>query len=614
MSNCIAEDNWEKQAPLDILKSVFGYPNFIHQQAAIVEQLIAQKHCLAIMPTGSGKSLCYQLPMLKLTGVGIVISPLIALMEDQVGALQQNGINAAYLNSTQDAKTQHSIREQTLNGSIKILYIAPERMMQTSFIQFLKQLKISLFAIDEAHCVSMWGHDFRPHYQQLSQLTTLFPDVPRMALTATADLQTQADIQHILKIDTPPILSGFDRPNLFYRIAEQSQGRQALLAFIKARHPGETGIVYCLSRKSVEQTAKWLQTHHQKAVAYHAGLETEVRQNILTRFLQDDGIIVVATIAFGMGIDKPNVRFVAHLNLPKSIEAYVQETGRAGRDGLPADAWMNYGYQDVLMLQRMIDESNAHETHKKVEQQKLDALLGFCETTTCRRQVLLGYFGQKLEEPCNYCDNCLQPVEQYDVTVPAQKALSCAYRTGQKYGVQYLIDVLIGSTTTKIKERNHTVLSVYGIGKTISTGQWTRIFRQLIIHGYLKAHGTDHGGLQLTEASRRILKNQDKLHLRKLTALKNKRSTQSQYDMDISDEPLWESLRKFRAQQSKIQNVPRFTIFHDKALLEIVELKPTNLNELYQISGIGKAKIRKYGQKIINIIDEYLEEHADISF
>jgi ATP-dependent DNA helicase RecQ len=485
---------------LHILNSTFGYSEFRDQQQAIIEQLIDGRDAVVLMPTGGGKSLCYQIPAMARAGVGIIVSPLIALMQDQVAALKQLGVSAAFLNSTLDAASAREVEQQLLCGELDMLYVAPERLTTERFLNLLERAPIALFAIDEAHCVSQWGHDFRPEYIQLSILHERFPAIPRIALTATADAPTRKEIIHRLALENAELfVSGFDRPNIRYSISQnQGNAKEQLLRFILNEHENEAGIVYCLSRKKVEQIAAWLSSKGLNALPYHAGLSAPIRQQHQSRFLSEDGVIIVATIAFGMGIDKPDVRCVAHLNLPKSIETYYQETGRAGRDGLPSDAWMMYGLQDVIMLKQMMETSDADEAHKRVERHKLQSMLGFSELTTCRRQALLKYFDDHLEQPCGNCDTCLVPVETWDATVVAQKALSCVYKTNQRFGVTYLIDVLLGKDMARIKQFGHDRLSVYGIGKELDAKQWNSVYRQLIARNLLSVDVEGHGNLRLT--------------------------------------------------------------------------------------------------------------------
>ncbi|HEY7986140.1 MAG TPA: DNA helicase RecQ, partial [Methylophilaceae bacterium] len=503
-----------------LLHDIFGYTAFRDAQQAIVEHVSAGGDALVLMPTGGGKSLCYQLPALLRDGVAIVVSPLIALMQNQVEALQQLGVRAAFLNSSLDAEAAREVTGQLTRGELKILYVAPERLLMPNFLGLLEQVQsspgIALFAIDEAHCVSQWGHDFRPEYRQLTVLHERFPAVPRIALTATADAPTRGEILERLALEEArQFVSSFDRPNIKYRVTQKANARQQLETFLEAEHPNDAGIVYCLSRKKVEETAEWLKTGGWDALPYHAGLDAETRNANQRRFLREEGVIMVATVAFGMGIDKPNVRFVAHLDLPKSMEGYYQETGRAGRDGLPADAWMTYGLGDVVSMRQMLDSGDAPEERKRVERQKLDALLGFCESTACRHQTLLRYFGEEHPGDCGQCDNCLQPVDTWDATQAAQMALSCVYRTGQRFGVVHLIDVLLGKNTEKIQQFNHQVLSTFGVGQGLAQAQWSSVFRQLVAGGFLESDIQLYGGLKLTEAARPVLRGEQDIWLRR---------------------------------------------------------------------------------------------------
>ncbi|NOQ64040.1 MAG: DNA helicase RecQ, partial [Methyloprofundus sp.] len=509
------QTNFTGNSAQEVLQAVFGYEGFRGQQAEIIEQLITGKSATVLMPTGGGKSLCYQIPAMVREGVGIVISPLIALMEDQVNALHQLGVNAAFLNSSLSYEQAQLTEQQLLRGEIDLLYVAPERLTLERTLQFFGRLKISLFAIDEAHCVSQWGHDFRADYLQLSLLAERFPTIPRIALTATADQRTREEIISRLSLtDSRLFISGFDRPNIKYRIVQKQNPRQQLLSFIRAEHNGDAGIVYCLSRKKVEATAKFLQEKGVDAYPYHAGLTHQIRKNHQHKFLMSEGIVIVATVAFGMGIDKPNVRFVAHLDLPKSIEGYYQETGRAGRDGEPANAWMSYGLQDVIMLRQMLQGSDADETHKRVELHKLDAMLGLCEQVSCRREVLLKYFGETDTKPCGNCDTCLEPVETWDGTIAAQQALSCIYRTEQRFGVNYLLDVLLGKENDRIKSFGHDKQSTFGIGKELNDSQWRSVFRQLVVNGLVDVD-YEYGALKLNGSCRPLLRGETEIHFRK---------------------------------------------------------------------------------------------------
>jgi len=594
---------------LNYLQHTFGYSEFRLQQGEIIKTLNNGNDAVVLMPTGGGKSLCYQIPSLCRDGTGIIISPLIALMQDQVIALQQLGIKAAFLNSTLDADTSRQTESDLVNGNLDMLYVAPERLNTSGFIQLLRQASISLFAIDEAHCVSQWGHDFRPDYIQLSLLHEQFPDVPRIALTATADQATRKEIRQRLQLEQArEFISSFDRPNICYRITEaQSNARTALLRFIQNEHENDSGIVYCLSRKKVEATATWLTEKGFTALPYHAGLSSQERLANQQRFLNEDAIIIVATIAFGMGIDKPDVRFVAHLNLPKSMEAYYQETGRAGRDGQPADAWMAYGLQDVITLKQMMATSTAAEQYKRVEHQKLESMLGFTEITGCRRQSLLEYFGETLDKACGNCDNCLSPAETWDATVAAQKALSCVHRTGQRFGVNYLVDVLTGRENDRISQFGHDSLNVYGLGKEFDTRQWRTIYRQLISRNLLAVDFEGHGSLRLTEQCRPILRDEQTLLLRKESKqAKASRKGRKTFISDNADNnALWEALRDCRKGLADENDVPPFVIFHDATLSEMMERKPQDHDQFLRLSGVGETKLEKYADAFLKVIREH---------
>ncbi|MBB3047001.1 ATP-dependent DNA helicase RecQ [Litorivivens lipolytica] len=600
----------------DVLRSVFGYEQFRHQQQAIVDQVIGGGDALVLMPTGGGKSLCYQVPALVREGTAVVVSPLIALMRDQVQALQQNGVRAEYLNSSLDADEAFRVESLFRQGDLDLIYVAPERLVTPRMLGLMEQTPISLFAIDEAHCVSQWGHDFRPEYQQLCILHERFPAVPRIALTATADLPTRREIIERLNLhDAEVFNSGFDRPNIRYHISEnQGNAREQLKRFILNNHEGEAGIVYCLSRKRVEETAEWLTRQGFTALPYHAGLSSDIRQDNQERFLRDDGVIIVATIAFGMGIDKPDVRFVAHLNLPKSIEAYYQETGRAGRDGLPSDAWMAYGLQDVITLRQMQEQSTAEEARKRVERHKLDAMLGLCETHACRRQVLLRYFDEELDEPCGNCDNCLTPPQTWDATVAAQKALSCVYRTGQRFGVNYVVDVLRGANSGQVFERiqsfGHDRLSTYGIGSELNQGEWRTLFRQLMAVGLLGVDYEGHGSVFLTDAARPVLRGEQTLTLRKMPKPEKQKTHKTSSAFTGGNSKLWEALRAHRKSLADEQGVPAYQIFHDATLADMVERAPKTLEQFGRISGVGARKLDAYGEGFLEVIAEFAEEPA----
>jgi ATP-dependent DNA helicase RecQ len=601
-------------SPQQILHDVFGYNQFRHQQQAIVDHVIAGQDALVLMPTGGGKSLCYQIPALARDGLAIVVSPLIALMQDQVEALQQLGVNAAFLNSSLSAEDNARITREVVSGEIKLLYVAPERLMVGSFLSLLDDVQqhtgLALFAIDEAHCVSQWGHDFRPEYRQLTVLHNRFPDVPRIALTATADAPTRAEIISQLNLENArQFVSSFDRPNIRYHVGIKNNARQQLQAFLEREHANDAGIIYCLSRRKVEETAAWLVEKGWSALPYHAGLPVQLREVHQRRFLREEGIIMVATIAFGMGIDKPNVRFVAHLDLPKSMEGYYQETGRAGRDGLPANAWMVYGMGDVVSMRQMLDSGEASEERKRLERQKLDALLGYCESTGCRHQSILRYFGESHPGACEQCDNCLHPVETWQATQVAQMALSCVFRTGQRFGVGHLIDVLTGKVTAQVERFNHDKVSTFGIGKTLNQSQWSGVYRQLIAAGLLEADMAAYGGLKLTEAARPVLKGEQEVWLRRdpepeKRMSKAERSARAKEAFaGANDDPLWQALKAKRLELAREQGVPPYVIFHDSTLLEIHNRKPQTLDEMGQISGIGQAKLQKYGDEFLQVLE-----------
>ncbi len=591
------------ERPTDLLQRVFGYSRFRGHQQAIVEQLVSGQDALVLMPTGGGKSLCYQIPSLLRDGVGIVVSPLIALMQDQVEALRQLGVRAAFLNSTLDAATAADVERALLKGELDLLYVAPERLLTPRFLSLLDRSRIALFAIDEAHCVSAWGHDFRREYLELTILHERWPEVPRIALTATADPPTQREIAERLGLtEAARFVSSFDRPNIRYTVTQKDNAKRQLRDFLQA-HKGEAGIVYCLSRKRVEQFADYLLEQGFNALPYHAGLDAEVRAHHQRRFLREEGIVMVATIAFGMGIDKPDVRFVAHVDLPKSLEGYYQETGRAGRDGEAADAWLSYGLGDVVLLKQMIEQSEAGEERKRLERRKLDQLLGYCESMQCRRQVLLASFGETYPQECGNCDNCLHPAATWDATEAAQKALSCVYRSGQRFGVNHIIDVLRGSESEKIRQCGHDQLTTYGIGRDLDAGGWRSVFRQLVSSGLLEVDAEGYGSLRLTEASRAVLRGERRLLLRKeAPARERERSPRSGVVVPPSDLPLFGALRDLRAQLAKQQNVPAYVIFHDSTLRNIAEHRPGTLDELAQVGGIGGTKLARYGEQVLEAI------------
>jgi len=561
------------------------------------------------MPTGGGKSLCYQIPALLRPGTGIVVSPLIALMQDQVDALRQLGLRAAFLNSSQDPARQRDTEQALAAGELDLLYVAPERLLGARMLDLLERAPLALLAIDEAHCVSQWGHDFRPEYRQLSVLAERFPGVPRIALTATADRRTRDEIVDQLALQRAEVfVNSFDRPNIRYTISEGGNPRERLWRFIDSEHPGDAGIVYCLSRNKVEQVAQWLSGKGRTALPYHAGLPEAVRREHQARFLREDGVIMVATIAFGMGIDKPDVRFVAHLNLPKSVEAYYQETGRAGRDGLPADAWMAYSLQDVITLRQMMHDSEADELYKRVARHKLETMLGLCELTGCRRQALLACFDEHLAEPCGNCDTCLQPPATWDATEAAQKALSAVYRTGQRFGVNYVIDVLTGKEDERIARNRHHRTSTFGIGREHTAVEWRDIFRQLIARGFLDIDPDGHGALRLTEKARPLLRGEAELRLRvrppreKKAAQKRERAAVA--DLAPADQPLFEALRGLRLELAREQGVPPYVIFHDSTLREMAVLRPRDADALRGITGVGERKLEKFGARFLATLAE----------
>lgn len=596
-------------SPRDILHSVFGYDSFRGQQEAIVNTVIAGGDALVLMPTGGGKSLCYQVPALARTGTAVVISPLIALMQDQVAALVQAGVRAAYLSSTLDWAQTQAIESQLLDGRLDLLYVAPERLVTSRMLDQLSRIQISLFAIDEAHCVSHWGHDFRSDYLGLSLLKEQFPQVPRIALTATADPRTQADIIARLGLENAEVfLSSFDRPNIFYRIAQKQKSLDQLEAFIRREHPGDAGIVYCLSRNKVEKTAEALNQRGIRALPYHAGLAAAVREENQTRFLREEGLVMVATVAFGMGIDKPNVRFVAHLDLPKSIESYYQETGRAGRDGLAANAWMVYGIADVIKLKSMVDQSEAGAEFRREEKRKVDAMLALCETVECRRQLLLAHFGEELKEPCGHCDNCIEPSPTWEATEAARMALSAVYRTGSRFGVEYLVDVLRGEKSERVVANGHDTLAVFGKGQELSEKEWRSVFRQLLARGYLQADAEGYGALQLDESCRPLLRGDVTLMLRReqaKTVTPRKTGGKPALDIPGEDRILWEALRSKRRQLAQEQGVPPYVIFHDSTLMAILAARPRNIYELGRVAGIGEKKLERYGEAFLDVVNEY---------
>ena len=593
----------------EVLHRVFGFPDFLGQQEAVIEHTVAGGDSLVLMPTGGGKSLCYQIPAIVRDGVGVVVSPLIALMRDQVEGLRHTGVRAACLNSTLSYQEVLEVESALQNGQLDLLYVAPERLFGERTLELLARTRLALFAIDEAHCVSQWGHDFRPEYLQLSALREHFPDIPRIALTATADEPTRREIVHRLGLTrAPQFVSGFDRPNIRYAVVPKNRARQQFQRFLEERHRGNAGIVYCLSRRRVDDTAEWLRGTGVDALPYHAGLGPEVRRRNQDRFQREDGVVIVATIAFGMGIDKPDVRFVAHLDLPKSIEAYYQETGRAGRDGEPADAWMVYGLQEVVTLRQMVEGSSAGDQRKRLEVRKLDAMLGYCELTTCRRQTLLAYFGETLPTRCGNCDNCLTPVASWDATEASQKALSCVYRTGQRFGAGYLTDVLRGLGNERIRSFGHDQLPTHGVGADIDPYRWRSVFRQLVARGLLSVDMEGYGSLRLTEASWPVLRGEEEVLMRqdvrppRAKAGRKPKEPLPPPDPATWDESLWEALRTRRSELAKAQSVPPYVIFHDSTLREMVHHRPHTLEDFARLSGVGETKLSRYGDEFLEVI------------
>ena len=585
-------------------RDLFGFDEYRGAQEDVIAATLAGRDSVVLMPTGGGKSLCYQIPALVRDGVGLVISPLIALMHDQVRALQELGISAAFLNSSMTAAEQREVIEQLRSGQLKLLYIAPERLVQPATQALLGELSVSVIAIDEAHCVSQWGHDFRRDYLALNQLAALFPGTPRMALTATATPLMRDDIAVRLELNSPELfVSGFDRPNIRYAVETKTDPRRQLLTFL-GNHRDEAGIVYCLARKKTESTAEWLRGQGFDALPYHAGLSAETRSKHQHRFVHDDAVIIVATIAFGMGIDKPDVRFIAHLDLPKSIEAYYQETGRAGRDGEPADAWMIYGLQDVVRLRQMLDSSDADEKFKRHEVQKLDALLGWCEITECRRLPLLRYFGDEQVAACGNCDNCSAPPATWDGTEAARKLLSAVYRTSQIFGAAHIVDVLLGRSTEKVQANNHDQLNVFGIGSELDAQAWRSVVRQLVVLDYLKADPARFGGLVLTDKCRPLLRGETTVQLReerKQPALRRKPARKSGAVSD-ADRALWDALRECRKELAKERDVPPYVIFHDATLMQMMEYRPTNRDAMLGLNGVGPSKLDRYGEAFLEVI------------
>lgn len=596
---------------LKVLQTTFGFSHFREPQQAIIDAVVAGNDAFVLMPTGGGKSLCYQIPALVRPGCGVVISPLIALMQDQVSALQQLGIRASFLNSTLDAHSASAVEQALLSGELDLLYLAPERLNQSRTRALLDSATLSLFAIDEAHCVSQWGHDFRADYLQLEQLQHLFPSVPRVALTATADPRTQQEIVDRLGLEqAAKFIVGFDRPNIQYRIGLKNNPRQQLLRFLKEEHPTDAGIIYCLSRKKTEEIAQWLTEQGFDALPYHAGLSAELRAAHQARFLRDDSVIVVATIAFGMGIDKPDVRFVVHLDLPKTVESYYQETGRAGRDGAPATAWMIYGLQDVIKLRQMMQGSQGSDQHKRLEQHRLNAMLGLCEITSCRRQSLLQYFGEDYPQPCGNCDSCLDPAKTWDATEACRMALSAVARTGERFGVNHLIDVLRGKETDKMWQFEHHLLPTFGVGTALDNHQWRSVFRQLVGRSYLSVDVEGYGALKLQAQCRPLLRGEVSIALRldqKQKVIKRQTKTTLPAEIDVG---MWEALRECRREQAEEQGVPPYVIFHDSTLIEMCATLPQTLDEFAKLSGVGERKLLKYGDAFLVAIRRAQDEFS----
>lgn len=606
MNEAALNINKPSQSPQEILSSIFGYSAFRGHQQEIIESVIKGESCCVLMPTGSGKSLCYQIPSLCRDGVGIIVSPLIALMQDQVTALKELGIRAEALHSAMEPDHMRSVFNALHAGQLDMLYVAPERLVKDDFLDILDNTKIALFAIDEAHCISQWGHDFRPEYQELSLLRTRYTNIPCIAVTATADTPTRKEIKERLSLPTI-YTAGFDRPNISYYVAVKDSPKRQILTFLKARQPEESGIVYCLSRRKVEETAKWLREQGYNAFPYHARLDKQVRNDNQETFIKGEGVIMVATVAFGMGIDKPDVRFVAHMDLPKNIEAYYQETGRAGRDGLPSVAWMVYGLQDLALQRQMIENGDSSDDQKRIERQKLNAFLGFCETATCRRQVLLNYFDDRCD-PCGNCDTCLHPPKTIDGKTPALKILSCIYRTGQMFGAGYIIDVLLGKETDRIVNFGHKTISTYGIGEEHSAKEWQSLIRQCVALGLIYVDMDNHGGLKITEEGGAFLKEKPQIQLRLDPKViggssKGSRRTDPAESLDTdTDREIFVALKALRMSIAKENEIPPYVVFHDKTLIDMAVKKPKTLDQMSHIQGVGQSKLDKYGQVFLDNI------------
>jgi ATP-dependent DNA helicase RecQ len=603
----------EERSPLGVLRDVFGFDSFRGQQLAIIEQVIAGGDAVVLMPTGGGKSLCYQVPALLRPGLGVVVSPLIALMKDQVDALRQVGVRAAALNSRLSPGEAGEVERQVREAALDLLYVSPERLVTARCLELLSRTRLALIAVDEAHCISQWGHDFRPEYQQLSILKERFSEVPLLALTATADDPTRRDIVAQLRLAKARIFAaGYDRPNLFYRVIPKRNPLEQLWMFLSEEHAGDAGIVYCSTRRAVDETTSRLKDRGCEVLSYHAGLEPRVRERHQERFLKEEGILMVATIAFGMGIDKPDVRFVAHLDVPKNLEAYYQETGRAGRDGLPADAWMTYGIADVMSLFRLLDTGEMADRQRRIERQKIEALLGYCEAISCRRQVLLGYFGEIEHPPCGNCDNCRMPVPSWDGTIATQKALSAIYRTGQRFGTRHIVDVLLGAETERILRLGHHRLKTFGVGTELDRRGWLSVLRQLVAQGFVIPDISGHGGLSLAPSANAVLRGNKTISFRidaRTGERQNPRPDRKEggvaETLDPAARTLWEELRAWRLEEARRQQLPPYVIFHDSTLSEVARLRPNSLAALAGIPGIGRTKLDRYGSAVIAIVTHH---------